>query len=150
MNPLRRFWDWLRQWPTRYDIGRLGDVYLTRWTVLGKRYSGQYRAFLHLFHRSDADALHDHPWSFITLILWGGYFEQTPKGTRWRPPGSLLFRPALWKHRVVIPPGKKALTLVITGPKKRSWGFYCEQSWRPWREHAKAEERTGNGCAETS
>lgn len=35
--------------------------------------------FLHHFRRSDEDReLHDHPWSFFTLILAGGYLEQLP------------------------------------------------------------------------
>lgn len=67
--------EWLLDWFfTRYDIGRGGDTYLVRWFVYGQRYGPGYKVFLHHFYRSDSDAaLHDHPWDFTSLILFGGY-----------------------------------------------------------------------------
>ena len=63
----------------RFEIGRQGEVYLTRWTLVGKRGEGNWRVFLHYFHRSDYDeALHDHPWPFWSLVIWPGYYEVTP------------------------------------------------------------------------
>jgi hypothetical protein len=54
-----------------------GDPYLTRWFIIRTRLIG---IFLHRFHRSDEDrALHDHPWTFISIILWRGYWEHTEK-----------------------------------------------------------------------
>lgn len=51
------------------------DLYLTRWYLLRFK---SFAVFLHYFHRSDEDrALHDHPWNFITIPLWRGYYEHT-------------------------------------------------------------------------
>src|SRR4051812_6696721 len=46
-----------------------------------------FRVVLHHMYESDDDGLHDHPWSWASLILSGGYYEQTPEGEFWRPPG---------------------------------------------------------------
>jgi hypothetical protein len=128
-------------------IQRDNSPYLSRWHVRSTEKEG--RTYLHYFHRGDAENYnHDHPWDFVSLILWGGYWEITPhpmgegEKKRWYFPGSLLRRPAAWQHRVVLPPGRIAITLVWTSTKKRSWGFWCPKiGFLHWREH----ERQG-GC----
>lgn len=53
------------------------DPYLHRWYVLRTQRVG---LFVHKFVRSDEDrALHDHPWSFIVIPLWGGYIEHSDR-----------------------------------------------------------------------
>ena len=67
---------------------------------------------------------HDHPWDFLTVILRGGYQESTPKTqTVFRRPGSVLFRKAEFIHNVATTSEKVCWSLVITGPKRRQWGF---------------------------
>lgn len=76
--------------------------YLTRWYLFR---SVRLSFFLHWFHRSDEDrALHDHPWSFITVILW---------------PLMVCFRPAHWRHRVELVEGKPAWTFIIRFKERR-------------------------------
>jgi hypothetical protein len=144
----------------RFEITRSWEAvpYLTRWTLSGKRFEGLGRAlFLHHFHRSDADEMHDHPWPFTSVILAGGYYEVTPaRGwangvgptqRRWYGPGRVITRPAKWIHRVEIPAGRDAWTLIIRGRKERGWGFWCPVvGYLPWREHLANAERTGRGC----
>jgi hypothetical protein len=63
---------------------------------------------------------HDHPWSFIALVLRGGYDERTPDGkTVWRGAGSLIFRRAEFAHNT----RGTWWSIVLAGPKRRSWGF---------------------------
>ena len=114
---------------------------------------------LHVFHASDAGRkLHDHPWSFISLILRGGYTEVMPvlsirrmildngAMSGWsatesaherarRHPGALLFRPANWAHRVELASGKKSVSILWTFPKRtdREWGFFAPDGWVNWR-----------------
>ena len=66
---------------------------------------------------------HDHPWWFYTLILKGGYLE-TQEGVvwTWRSPGTILYRPAEFKHNVVTLK-TPVWSLVLTGPREREWGF---------------------------
>lgn len=144
----------------RHDIRRPGEgPYLTRWVLQGKRDEGNDGAvYLHRFHRSDADEMHDHPWPYTSLIIAGGYFERSPAPgwsdgcgsvvTRWYAPGSVLVRPAKWIHSIVIPDGCDCWSLVFRGPKERSWGFWCPGvGFRPWRDHAAKLEATGCGCS---
>jgi hypothetical protein len=135
----------------RHDIGRVGlDRYLTRWALWGKRFSGDgCKVFVHLFYRGDAEPYdHNHPWAFWSLILAGGYFEHSPEGRRWYGPLRLLRRPASWRHRVELPEGRRCWTLVWTGPKVQSWGFYCEKGWIPWRQHEANQAAGLPGCGE--
>lgn len=103
--------------------------YLTRWVLIRKR---KFALYFHKFHRSDAEDLHDHPWSFISIILWRGYYEQTFKKNGdccgyeikkiW--PGSILYRKSSHAHRVILHNGKPAYTLVIRFKDNVNWGFY--------------------------
>lgn len=53
------------------------DPYLHRWYVIRTERIG---LFVHKFVRSDEDrALHDHPWSFLVIPLWGGYIEHSDR-----------------------------------------------------------------------
>jgi hypothetical protein len=107
--------------------------------------------FLHHFLQSDEDrALHDHPWSFWTFLLSGGYWEHTQTERLWRPRFSLMFRPAEWQHRVELekvwkPVDKRVArfvlvekpiwTLVIKFRSRREWGFIMKDGWMKWSDY---------------
>lgn len=146
----------------RHEIGRQNDTYMVRWVLIGSRTPApntplllQRCVYLHRFLRSDWDeALHDHPWNFTSLILSGGYWEHTPAPTpadpmatrrRWYGPGRILKRPATWRHRIELPPGRDCWTLVYRGPKTKSWGFFCRAGFLNWREFLARIDRNGNG-----
>lgn len=137
--------------------GDAGSPYLTRYTLPR---IGPVRANLHVFHRSDADEHHDHPWNFVSVILWRGYIEETkglvkrdfhslcdyPKilihglyevgSVRKRVwPGMILYRKAEHRHRVELVNGKKAVTLVFMFKRRREWGFFTKRGWQNWREY---------------
>lgn len=150
----------LRLWRReRFDIGRaingVPDVYLTRWTLWGRRLGGSggsgRRWFLHYFHRSDYEhALHDHPWDFVSLVVWPGYFEVTENDRKWYGPLSVLRREAAWRHRVEIAPGRHCWSLVCTGRKLRHWGFWCRSGdttrWKWHRAFGVNEQAGRDGC----
>lgn len=165
MNWLGELADWITGDKRKFVITRTWSnlPYLTRWVLVGERggepggKSSRYGVYLHRFQRSDADEPHDHPWPFVSVILSGGYWEETPAPgwkdgdgpmrRRWYGPGRILVRPANWIHRVVIPDGAEAWTLILRGPKAKSWGFYCPRvGYLPWRVHLANAERTGVGC----
>jgi hypothetical protein len=84
-------------------------------------------------------ALHDHPWTFWSLILRGGYTEERswvmksfferkrlcgPAHTRtWRA-GSLHKVGLYDAHRITRLSRVPTWTLIFTGPIKQKWGFY--------------------------
>jgi len=129
--------------------GDANDPYLSRFTLLKSK---KLKIYFHKFHRSDADDLHDHPWNFVSIILWRGYNECTLNGGRNGLgkrttnkkrcyPGMILYRPATWVHRVELIKEKPAYTLVFTGDYVRYWGFIVDKGWQAFTEYFKE-----NGC----
>jgi hypothetical protein len=82
-----------------------------------------FNILLHKILKSDLGDLHDHYWSYITIILKGGYWETNENGTFWRGPGYIGFRKASDRHSLKIPTGKPAWTLLLAGPNKGSKQF---------------------------
>jgi hypothetical protein len=126
----------LRRFPSKAIGDGAGNNLLIR-HVLFK--SGPLSVYLHEFNRGDNDrCLHDHPWHFLVVILAGGYSETMADGkTYWRRPGSILWRPARTAHRVDLPAGRRAWSLVIVGRKRRDWGFFTPSGWRKWAPNYK-------------
>ena len=79
-----------------------------------------FNILIHKLLKSDLGDLHDHYWSYITIMLKGGYWETTENGTFWRGPGYMGFRKGSDKHSLRIPEGKSAWTLIFVGPNKGS------------------------------
>ena len=82
-----------------------------------------FNILLHKILKSDLGDLHDHYWSYITIILKGGYWETNENGTFWRGPGYIGFRKASDRHSLKIPKGRPAWTLLLAGPNKGSKQF---------------------------
>lgn len=134
-------------------IGGAADPYLRRWYLLPR--NPLCNAYLHQFLRSDDDrALHDHPWSSLSLALGSaGIWEvyQAADGAemlRAINAGDLVYRGARFAHRLIVPADCPAMTLFVTGPRIRQWGFLCPQGWRHWREFTASHDRgdIGRGC----
>lgn len=127
----------------------IGDNYLRRWWVIPRNEFCS--VYLHEINASDDDrAFHDHPWENTSIVLAGSYIEHTPDGVFVRNAGDTVSRPADALHRLEIEPGERALTLFITGPVIREWGFACPQGWRHWRDFVDARDKgkIGSGCGE--
>lgn len=124
----------------RRPIGLVEEPLLIRYILFRLPAFGIY---VHHLLRSDFDrALHDHPWPFVSIMLRGGYTEihdQTLDGKPVEvqcPPGTVLLRPAEWRHRIVMPRrGATAWTLVLVGRRQRRWGFWLKDGWCWWRQH---------------
>lgn len=110
------------------------DPYLYRWTlaVLG----GGRRCYLHRYLGSDwSRNLHDHPKTFWSVGLWGGYVEQTSDGIRqWRGPWVRRF-PAEHRHRLRVSRRRGCWTLIFTGRVTREWGFWSKGVWIQWQRY---------------
>lgn len=128
------FWRWQDIIPTGTD-----EVYLRRLHLIMTPFFG---VKLHWIFLPDAGRdLHDHPWSFFSLVLRGGYTELmrlTPTLSRQSRVRWWNFKRASAAHRIEsVRPG--TITLVINGPKLREWGFYTPTGWMHWREYCNAE-----------
>lgn len=134
-----------------------GKPYLIRYRIFDCRW---FKIRIHHILQSDPDCLHDHPWNFISVILKGGYYEHT-KGRRdnitgikkfdksdddlvekivWYDWASVLIRAANWQHRLEIPTGRSAWTLVIMFKRKREWGFWTKDGFVEWFKYKGGEK----------
>lgn len=134
---------------TRQPDFIIGESYLRRWWLVPR--NDGCNVYLHEINKSDDDrALHDHPWDNISQLLLGAYIEHTPEGTFRREAGDIVHRKATAAHRLEVIPGEQAISLFITGPKVREWGFHCPKGWVPWREFVDERDtgQVGRGCGE--
>ena len=116
------------------------EPYLERYYVFLKdRKSFPFNIFIHKFLKSDPDDLHDHPWSYFTLILKGGYYEWIPgvncEVRKWRGPGHFRVCNAESLHRIELKPGVTCWTLFMPFSKVREWGFISKGQWVQWEEY---------------
>lgn len=122
-----------------------GLVYLVRLRIIQTPWFGIY---LHDIHEPDADRdPHNHPWSFVSIVLRGHYVERL-----YEDPNSDIFHSRLharmrWSlhkmgrtsaHRIIeAAPGLK--TLILVGPRRSNWGFFTENGYVPWQEYEGAK-----------
>lgn len=149
----------------RYALWRWQDLHFDAGLYLQKLYllrTPLTQIALHWIHMGDPGRdLHDHPRSFVSIVLRGGYWEERPvprvdgkPGIEWwdertpvcdvgyRGRFSVAFRRADQPHRISqVEPG--TLTLVLWGPKRRTWGFHTYFGWVPWVPYCKAMAEPG-------
>jgi hypothetical protein len=147
--PAERWWGFFK----RRVIHTGNEPYLVRWHIIPR--NKWFNIYLHHILKSDDErALHDHPWASLSFKLKGPLsevyslplavgFEGMPSHDRNIPWLWPVYRSSTFAHRLVLPPGKSAWTIFITGRHVRLWGFWCPQGWRYWRDY----ERSG-GCGE--
>lgn len=127
---------------------RSGEDYLHRYYLFLKdRKWFPFNITLHKIVKSDDPIFHDHPWSYLTIVLKGGYWEHTPlfdenggkfgEISTWRGPGSIIYRKAKELHWLELDNGKPATTLFFMGKQEREWGFLVDKnvSKIAWMHH---------------
>lgn len=141
-------------------IGTRDRPYMKRWWLKREDDESHY---VHEVLRDDDDrALHDHPWPSLSILIDGRLSEVfAPEGTDPKDPlqhgyrefgvGQIVYRPATFAHRLRLPSGTKAVTLFMTGPVLRDWGFHCPKGWVFWKDFVANEDGVstiGRGCGE--
>ena len=110
---------------------RLGDPehpYLIRWTFIIFGFSIRIH---HWLRSDDRRYFHDHAADFISIVLWGRYWNTIPVDPE-LPPSRNLKR-SIWyskaeqRHYLNIPK-EGAWTLLLEGRPRRKWGFYVPRS----------------------
>lgn len=120
-------WSFMR---IRKIRGKDGSVYLWRLYILSTPWFGM---MLHRIFREDNQRdLHDHPWNFLSIILLGWYSESYQLNgehsvsfttrRRWN------YKRAEDRHSIRIVGRKPTWTLVFTGRRRRTWGFWIKRT----------------------
>lgn len=133
----------------KYDITDVNDptsLYLRRWYLLKTPFFGIY---LHAIYREDHDRnLHDHPWSFISFILSGGYIEERIDAIG--DPIRINFVARFNRlrhgeyHRILKLDIVPTYSLVFVGRRRSSWGFVEDGAWIDHRTYV-AKLRAAHG-----
>lgn len=105
---------------------------------------------VHKISAPDRDRhLHDHPWSFVSVVLRGWYHERRPLAIRpcfdWaqeyenssnvrRRAGDICFRRSTDRHRISSV-SVDCWTLFITFRMRQWWGFYTPEGKVYWRDY---------------
>jgi hypothetical protein len=113
---------------------RSGRLVFRRWSVLRLPW---FSVFLHGMYAPEGDQdkhCHDHPWSFWTLVLWGGYREVVhdtkTHSYHVRRPGSLRFMPARGVyHRILELVKERSYSLVFASRQTQPWGYWTQNGW---------------------
>lgn len=116
----------------------IGVNYLSRWYIVPR--NGLFNIYLHHVEGDDPDEnLHDHPWLFnCSLVLRGRIVEQMRHRSRVLRVGSFTSRLGRSPHRLLLQ-SEDSLTLFITGPKVRRWGFYTPAGWVSSKDYLRAD-----------
>ena len=135
-----------------------------RWTYTPSGYITRFHlvmtpwfaVMLHWIHKPDQEPdTHDHPVTFLSIILRGGYTELRPISKE-IVPANLVY-PAknenVWQalrhnwfnfikasesvHHRILSVKPNTLTLCFVGPKTREWGFHTKDGWIHYKEYNK-------------
>ena len=140
-NTIFKVWDLIMDKTGRkrviYDREK-NEPYLIRYYILlpDRSSFAPFNIFIHKFLKSDEEPLHNHPWSYFTYILSGGYREHilNPETNECviydRKPGFFQKVGADHVHRVELYKTNKCeqscWTLFIPFKRTQDWGFYVD------------------------
>lgn len=115
-------------WGIVYHPHSYGIATLLR---VGVKVAG-FQLLLHHFRPHTELEFHDHPWAFRTLVLWGGYRDESllDDGTvvvDQLGPLSARRRAAMHAHRTSTT--RHTWTIVFTGRKQRQWCKGTPETW---------------------
>jgi hypothetical protein len=132
-------------------ISKAGQVHFRRYRLLETRW---FSIYVHNILHSDEDKdPHDHPFSFLALMLWGSYLEEWLGAYEdvyyWAPPkgsghelrrsvrsiGSIYYHPAKDFHKITLLK-PSVWTLVFAGPRTRNgWGYQTKNGWINFKDY---------------
>jgi hypothetical protein len=145
-----KFLLWLTARLPVHDDGHLyhpdNRLYMGRWIVLNTRWL---HVRIHHIATADPDRhMHDHPASFASLVLHGGYDEARPMTidphfvgqTEYtyetaRRAGSLALRRATDRHQIIWVARDTWSLFIFFGGRHQWWGYYTPEGKVWWKDY---------------
>lgn len=120
-----------------------GVLHFQRWRLIQTPW---FAVYIHRIFKADEDKhCHDHPWSFLSVILSGGYSAYWPlyesaviachksSRTGWLVrnvvTGSIKYYKSTQPHRITRLINGPTTSLIFTGPRHREWGYDVDGEW---------------------
>lgn len=120
---------------TTWCIWRWTDVdseYITRLHVLKTPW---WAICVHWINKPDPEPFHhDHPVSFLSIILRGAYSE-VRNGILYHRRLFNFIRATPDDRHTIIGVWRNTTTLCFMGPKRREWGFHTPGGWIMWKDY---------------
>jgi len=115
------------QFMTKFVIPSMvteGD-YLVRWRLIQTPW---FALYLHKILTADVPVYHDHPWSFFSIVLRGGYYEwrinkHNPEYDIVRHIKHVNIMRRDDAHYIQVLDRTPTWTLLLVGTRRRKWGF---------------------------
>lgn len=122
-----------------YALWRWTDVdseYITRLHMLKTRW---WAICVHWLNKPDPEPFdHDHPVSFLSIILRGGYTENRNGQVRKHRWFNFVRATQDDRHTIThVEPN--TVTLCFMGPKIREWGYTTPTGWIMWKDYFTAQ-----------
>lgn len=137
-----------------------GKNALLRWHIIPP--NPVLSVYLHVVTSDSERDAHDHRSATLSVILDGGYWELSPaRWRRWklfgdretiwtkRSAGDVHLRGPWRPHRLELWTDGFALTLFITGPTIRRWGFWTADGWVHWKQYVDPNDKGAKRDTET-
>ena len=132
-----------------------GELYMERYWLVPYKWNWPFAARLHFIATPDRGRhLHDHPWSFLSVVLRGWYTEERPRTIQpcfekeqWyeqryeattsvvRDEKSWAFRRATDRHTISAIGAHGVWTLFVTFRFVQWWGFYTPRGKVYYRDY---------------
>lgn len=138
---------------TRFNVPNFDNPdinYLERLRIIQTPW---WAVYLHRLGTPDSrPTLHDHPWSFLSIILWGGYFERRldtkTRKVRIKHRRFINIMRRDDAHSIHTLDRTPTWTLLFVGKRRRTWGYLRpipfsnrgEWYWTPFDRDVHAEE----------
>lgn len=112
-----------------------------RWTDVASEYITRlhlvktpwFAVCLHWLNKPDPELFdHDHPVSFLSIILRGWYTENKNGKMRFHRWFNYI---SATDYHTITGVGPNTLTLCFMGPKTREWGFHTNRGWVYWKDY---------------
>jgi hypothetical protein len=103
---------------------RIGQLHFRRYRIVETPF---FNVYLHRIFKKDEDYhLHNHPWNFIRINIWGSYTELIHDIKAGR--SDSCWRKMMWYnhktfHKILELRSKSVTSLVFTGPRSHEWGY---------------------------
>jgi hypothetical protein len=120
-------------------VSRQGATHFRRYRLLQTPWLAIY---IHQIKRSDMERdMHDHPWSFASIILAGAYEEDSmypplfhEMFTKKFYAGDVVEHRADDAHKITLL-SSEVWTLVFTSGRERYWGYQTNSGWVGHKEY---------------